>query len=184
MTGFRLSPGGAQEALHIDADLVTYGKVIGAGLPVGAFAGRKEIMQHIAPLGQVYQAGTLSGNPVAMIAGYTLLGILKNNPSIYNSLNQKTASLKEKLIGVFNKKNIPIQVNQFGSMLSIHFTKEAVTDFASSSRADAGQFGRFFHHMLANGIYLPPSAFESWFLNDAISEEDINATIEAASSFE
>ena len=114
MTGFRLSAGGAQQALNIDADLVTYGKVIGAGLPVGAFGGKKEIMECIAPLGNVYQAGTLSGNPVAMIAGYTLLNELKNNPSIYTELNEKTFLLKKRMAEVFENKKIPVQINQLG----------------------------------------------------------------------
>jgi glutamate-1-semialdehyde 2,1-aminomutase len=183
MTGFRLAPGGAQEALQIDADLVTYGKVIGAGLPVGAFGGKREIMEQVAPLGQVYQAGTLSGNPVAMIAGYTLLTTLKNNPSIYTSLGQKTQSLKKELQDAFESNKIQVRINQLGSMMSVHFTDKAVTNFASAASADTDKFRRFFHHMLSKGIYLPPSAFESWFLNDAISETDIHETAAAASSF-
>jgi len=183
MTGFRLAAGGAQQALNIDADLVTYGKVIGAGLPVGAFGGKKEIMEHIAPLGNVYQAGTLSGNPVAMIAGYTLLNELKNNPSIYTELNEKTLLLKKRMTEVFENNNIPVQINQLGSMISVHFTKEPVIDFASSARSEQGKFRLFFHHMLKSGIYLPPSAFESWFLNNALSLADIDKTIEAVASF-
>jgi glutamate-1-semialdehyde 2,1-aminomutase len=183
MTGFRLAPGGAQEALNIDADLVTYGKVIGAGLPVGAFGGKKEIMEHIAPLGNVYQAGTLSGNPVAMIAGYTLLTELKNTPSIYTELNEKTVLLKQKMTEVFEGNKTPVQINQSGSMISVHFTREPVIDFASSARSEQDKFRKFFHHMLKAGIYLPPSAFESWFLNNALSTADINKTVEAVASF-
>ncbi len=183
MTGFRLSAGGAQQTLKIDADLVTYGKVIGAGLPVGAFGGRKEIMECIAPIGNVYQAGTLSGNPVAMIAGYTLLNELKNNPSIYAELNNKTLLLKEQMEDVFRQNNTEVQINHMGSMISVHFTSEPVIDFASSARSSLERFRAFFHHMLRSGIYLPPSAFESWFLNNAISEGDLNKTIEAAASF-
>ncbi len=183
MTGFRLSAGGAQQTLNIDADLVTYGKVIGAGLPVGAFGGKKEIMECIAPLGNVYQAGTLSGNPVAMIAGYTLLNELKNNPSIYTELNEKTVLLKKRMSEVFENNKIPVQINQLGSMISVHFTKEPVIDFASSARSEQDRFRLFFHHMLQAGIYLPPSAFESWFLNNALSAEDINKTVEAVASF-
>lgn len=180
MTGFRLSLGGAQEFFDIEADLVTYGKVIGAGLPVGAFGGRKEIMQHIAPLGKVYQAGTLSGNPLAMIAGYTLLKILKGNVSLIEELNAKTNILSNGLKEVFNTKNIPYQINQIGSMMSIFFTGEKVTDFDSVKTSDLQLFNKFFHNMLNQGIYLPPSGFESWFLNNALSEQDIDYTIQSA----
>lgn len=183
MTGFRLAAGGAQQVLSIDADLVTYGKVIGAGLPVGAFGGKKEIMECIAPIGRVYQAGTLSGNPVAMIAGYTLLNELKNNPSIYTELNEKTILLKKRMKEVFENKNIPVQINQLGSMISVHFTNEEVIDFESSARSDQAKFRSFFHHLLREGIYLPPSAFESWFLNNALTLPDIDKTIEAISRF-
>lgn len=183
MTGFRLSAGGAQQTLNIDADLVTYGKVIGAGLPVGAFGGKKEIMECIAPLGNVYQAGTLSGNPVAMIAGYTLLNELKNKPSIYTALNEKTVLLKKRIAEIFEAARRPVQVNQLGSMISVHFTNEPVIDFASSARSDQAVFRSFFHHMLKEGIYLPPSAFESWFLNNALSAADIDKTIEAIAKF-
>src|ERR1035437_8165198 len=121
MTGFRLAPGGAQEKLNIDADLVTYGKVIGGGLPVGAFGGKQEIMQHISPLGNVYQAGTLSGNPIAMISGYTMLKELKNNPGIYNDLDEKCSYLEKNLHEIFNKKGIKHRINRLGSMISVHF---------------------------------------------------------------
>jgi glutamate-1-semialdehyde 2,1-aminomutase len=180
MTGFRLAPGGAQEKLGIRADLVTYGKVIGGGLPVGAFGGRREIMEHIAPLGKVYQAGTLSGNPLAMIAGITTLKILKDNPSIYSELEKKTNYLHKGLHEVLSKKNIPIAINSFGSMISLHFTEHPVKDFESSSAADTNRFNLFFHSMLEQGIYLPPSAFESWFLNNALSYRDLDETLEAA----
>ena len=180
MTGFRLAPGGAQEKLGIRADLVTYGKVIGGGLPVGAFGGRREIMEHIAPLGKVYQAGTLSGNPVAMIAGITTLKILKENPSIYTELEEKTRYLHVGLENVFKSKNIPVAINRFGSMISVHFTDQSITDFTTASRSDTVRFNRFFHGMLEQGIYLPPSAFESWFLNQAISTRDLDETVEAA----
>ena len=183
MTGFRLAAGGAQQVLNIDADLVTYGKVIGAGLPVGAFGGRKEIMECIAPLGKVYQAGTLSGNPVAMIAGYTLLNELKNNPSIYTELNEKTRQLKIRMLQVFRDSKIDVQVNHMGSMISVHFTREPVIDFAGAARSKQDTFRSFFHHMLQAGIYLPPSAFESWFLNNALSADDIDKTIEAIAGF-
>lgn len=179
MTGFRLAAGGAQEILNIDADLVTYGKVIGAGMPVGAFGGKRAIMEKIAPLGNVYQAGTLSGNPIAMIAGYTLLNELKNNPSIYQELNDKTAYLYDGLNKVLAASNIPYVINRKGSMISIHFSEQPVTDFASAAAANNSLFNQYFHAMLKRGIYLPPSAFESWFLNNALSYADLDATIEA-----
>ncbi len=179
MTGFRLGPGGAQEKLGVNADLVTYGKVIGAGMPVGAFGGKKEIMQVVAPLGSVYQAGTLSGNPIAMIAGYTLLSELYSNPNIYQELEEKTGYLKKGLEQVLAAWGKPFVINQFGSMISIHFSDHPVTDFASAGSADNALFSQFFHAMLERGIYLPPSAFESWFLNNALTYEDISKTIEA-----
>ena len=180
MTGFRLAPGGAQERLGIDADLVTYGKVIGAGMPVGAFGGRKEIMQHIAPLGNVYQAGTLSGNPIAMIAGYTLLKELKDNPAIYQQLEEKGNYLAIGLKRVLEKANIPFVINHMGSMISVHFSQQPVVDFATASAADNARFNHFFHSLLDQGICLPPSAFESWFLSNALTKEDLDATIKAA----
>ena len=179
MTGFRLSAGGAQEKLGIQADLVTYGKVIGAGMPVGAFGGKQEIMENIAPLGNVYQAGTLSGNPIAMIAGYTLLKELKSNPNIYEELNQKTAYLHQGLEKVLSNWGQPFVINRFGSMISIHFSDHPVTDFATAAAANNDLFKKFFHAMLDQGIYLPPSAFESWFLNNALTYADLDKTIEA-----
>ncbi len=179
MTGFRLAPGGAQELLKVDADLVTYGKVIGAGMPVGAFGGKKEIMQVVAPLGSVYQAGTLSGNPIAMIAGYTLLSELKSNPGIYKELEEKTLYLKKGLDEVLAAWGQPYVINQLGSMISIHFSEHAITDFASAGAANNTRFAKYFHAMLNRGIYLPPSAFESWFLNNALSMEDLDKTIAA-----
>jgi glutamate-1-semialdehyde 2,1-aminomutase len=180
MTGFRLAQGGAQARLKINADLVTYGKVIGGGLPVGAFGGKKEIMQHIAPLGNVYQAGTLSGNPIAMIAGYTLLKTLKENPSIYSKLEEKTNYLHEGLKKVFLEKNISSQINQLGSMISIHFSEKPVIDFETSAASNIQIFKKFFHAMLKRGIYLPPSAYESWFVSNALTKSDIDQTILAA----
>lgn len=180
MTGFRLAPGGAQEKLNIKADLVTYGKVIGGGMPVGAFGGRREIMEHIAPLGNVYQAGTLSGNPIAMIAGYTTLKTLAENPSVYAELNEKTIYLKNGLTEVFKTWGQPYVINQFGSMISVHFSVHEVIDFATAASANNKRFNQFFHAMLNRGIYLPPSAFESWFLNNALSYDDIDETVKAA----
>jgi glutamate-1-semialdehyde 2,1-aminomutase len=184
MTGFRLVPGGAQEKLNINADLVTYGKIIGGGLPVGAFGGKKEIMKHIAPLGNVYQAGTLSGNPIAMMAGYTLLNELKNNPSIYTQLEEKSARLEKELNKILEHKKIPHRINRLGSMMSVFFTDEPVTNFETACASDISLFNKFFHHLLSHGIYLPPSAYESWFISNALSSEDIEATVAAAQSFE
>jgi glutamate-1-semialdehyde 2,1-aminomutase len=177
MTGFRLAPGGAQEKLNINADLVTYGKVIGGGMPVGAFGGKKEIMQHIAPLGNVYQAGTLSGNPIAMIAGYTLLKELKNNPSIYAALDDKTEYLHKGLDEVLKAWGQPYIINRFGSMISVHFSDHAITDFSTAASATNDLFKKYFHAMLSRGVYLPPSAFESWFLNNALTWSDLDETI-------
>lgn len=179
MTGFRLAQGGAQERLKIDADLVTYGKVIGAGMPVGAFGGKLEIMKHIAPLGNVYQAGTLSGNPLAMIAGYTLLNHLKNNPSVYSELEGKGSYLKKGLQKVLEQSNTPFVINHLGTMISMHFSDHPVIDFTSAASANNALFNKFFHAMLSRGIYLPPSAFETWFLSNALSKEDLDRTIEA-----
>jgi glutamate-1-semialdehyde 2,1-aminomutase len=179
MTGFRLAQGGAQERLKIDADLVTYGKVIGGGMPVGAFGGKLEIMKHIAPLGNVYQAGTLSGNPLAMIAGYTLLKELKQNPSIYQQLEEMGNYLKQGLEKVLKETNIPFAINHLGSMISIHFSDHPVVDFASAASANNLLFNKFFHAMLDRGVYLPPSAFETWFLSNALTKEDLDKTIQA-----
>lgn len=183
MTGFRLSKGGAQEQLNVWGDLVTFGKVIGGGLPVGAFGGRKDIMSCIAPLGNVYQAGTLSGNPLAMTAGYTTLSILNSTPSIYNELEVKGERLKNELHAAFTENKITHVINQLGSMISVHFCDNEVVDFETASKGNNDTFKKFFHHMLDNGIYLPPSAFESWFLSAALSADDLNKTVEVAKHF-
>ena len=179
MTGFRLSLGGAQELLNVNADIITFGKVIGGGLPVGAFAARKEVMDFLSPNGPVYQAGTLSGNPLAMTAGYVTLSLLKENPEIFQSLENKTAYLNEGFENALKKTNIPYTINRLGSMMSLHFTGDKVVDFTSSSKGDNDYFKKYFHGMLKRGIYLPPSAYESYFLNDAISYEDLDFTINA-----
>ena len=181
MTGFRLALGGAQEVLSIDADLVTYGKVIGGGLPVGAFGGRAEIMDYLAPEGPVYQAGTLSGNPIAMSAGYAMLNHLKENPNVFISLQDKTTYLANGINKILQQTSLPYQLNKMGSMISLHFTDESVVDFKTSQKGDNEYFKRYFHAMLANGVYLPPSAYESYFLNDAISYEDLDFTIHSLS---
>ena len=179
MTGFRLARGGAQELLGIDADIVTFGKVIGGGLPVGAFAARQGIMDYLAPDGPVYQAGTLSGNPLAMSAGLAMLTELNNKPEIFESLADKTEHLHEGFDKVLKNKGIPYQINRMGSMISVHFTEKPVVDFASSAKGNNATFKKYFHGMLDQGIYLPPSAFESYFLNDALSYGDLDETIAA-----
>jgi glutamate-1-semialdehyde 2,1-aminomutase len=183
MTGFRLAKGGAQEHLNVWADLITYGKVIGGGLPVGAFGGRKDIMSHIAPLGNVYQAGTLSGNPLAMSAGFATLSVLNSKPSIYRELDAKGERLKKETGAALSANSIIHVINQIGSMISVHFCENEVTDFESAAKGNNETFKKFFHHMLAKGIYLPPSAFETWFLCAALSEEDIKATVAACAAF-
>ncbi len=184
MTGFRLAKGGAQELFQVDADLVTYGKVIGAGLPVGAFGGKKHIMESVAPLGKVYQGGTLSGNPLAMIAGFTLLSELnENGDAIYKQLADKTAYLRAGLQKAFDRNGIPVAINSVGSMISVHFTDGPVSDFGTAARCDHARFSQFFHHMLAAGIYLPPSSYESWFLNNALGYGDLDRTIEVVGRF-
>ena len=179
MTGFRLALGGAQEILGIDADLVTYGKVIGGGLPVGAFGGKEKIMNFLAPDGPVYQAGTLSGNPIAMSAGYAMLKHLSLNKDIYESLEKKTSYLKKGMEEVMQATNLPFQINCLGSMISLHFTEDPVIDFLSAQKGDNSRFKNYFHGMLSQGIYLPPSAYESYFLNDAISFEDLDFTLKS-----
>ncbi len=184
MTGFRLAPGGAQELFNVQADLVTYGKIIGGGLPVGAFGGRKHLMQNIAPQGKVYQAGTLSGNPLAMTAGYTMLNFLKNNSQVYTKLENTTLELSQGISGILRQKGIEHVVNRVGSMMSLHFGSQAVTNFQQAKSANISQFNRFFHHMLKWGIHLPPSAFESWFISTEIGPIEIETTLRAVKSFE
>ncbi len=180
MTGFRLGFGGAQATLGVEADLVTYGKVIGAGLPVGAYGGREDIMEYVAPNGPVYQAGTLSGNPIAMTAGYTLLKHLLEHPEVYTELAAKCESIERGIRPLLEAKGLPYQINRQGSMISVHFTDTAVRDFDSAQTGDNAHFKNFFHGMLKRGVYLPPSAYESWFLNAALSAEDIDHTLQAA----
>ncbi len=180
MTGFRLGFGGAQQALGIEADLVTYGKVIGAGMPVGAYAGKAEIMEFVAPNGPVYQAGTLSGNPIAMVAGLTLLQYLKDHPEVYTDLDVKCKTIHEGLESILPNTGLPWTINRKGSMISLHFTDQQVRDFDSAGTGANEHFKKFFHGMLEKGVYLPPSAYESWFLSHALSDEDIQHTLEAA----
>lgn len=184
MTGFRLAPGGAQERLSVNADIVTYGKVIGGGMPVGAFGARREIMEMIAPLGKVYQAGTLSGNPIAMIAGFTLLNILNANRFIYDELEAKGKYLEDGLTAVMVEKGINFRINRMGSMISLHLSDTEVTDFATASACNIPMFNKLFHHLLDQGIYLPPSAYESWFLSNALTYPDLDKTIDAIRNFD
>jgi len=179
MTGFRLAQGGAQELLGVNADIVTYGKVIGGGLPVGAFASTNEIMNYLSPDGSVYQAGTLSGNPLAMSAGLATLNELKNNPGIYKSLENKTSYLEEGMKTILKNSSVDFRINKLGSMISLHFTSEDVIDFKSAQKGNNEKFKKYFHGMLSEGVYLPPSAFESYFLNDALSSHDIDFTLNA-----
>ncbi len=180
MCGFRVAPGGAQELYGVQADLVTYGKIIGAGLPVGAYGGKDEIMSMVSPLGPVYQAGTLSGNPLAMHAGLALLSELHTNRAIYDELEQKTVHLEEWLHRIFKHHEIAHTMNRVGSMLGIFFCDEEVTDFESCSKTDTELFRKFFHGMLKRGVYLPPSAYESLFLSNALSQEHLDETVAAA----
>ena len=179
MTGFRLAKGGVQELYGIQADLVCFGKVIGGGLPVGAFAARQDIMQHLAPEGPVYQAGTLSGNPLAMAAGYALLNALNNDAEVYQRLAEKTAYLHQGISNALVKSNIPHTINRVGSMISVHFSETPVVDFETAAHGNNDRFKQFFHGMLDAGVYIAPSAFESWFITDALSYEDLDFTIAA-----
>jgi glutamate-1-semialdehyde 2,1-aminomutase len=179
MTGFRLAKGGAQALYNINADIVCFGKVIGGGLPVGAFAAREEIMNFLAPLGPVYQAGTLSGNPLAMAAGYAMLQALDSDVAIYDRLEAKTAYLHQGIEKVLKANNIVFTINRVGSMISVHFDANPVVDFQTAKNGDNDTFKKFFHGMLHEGVYIAPSAYETWFITDALTYEDLDFTIEA-----
>jgi glutamate-1-semialdehyde 2,1-aminomutase len=179
MTGFRQAPGGVQELLDVKADIVTFGKVIGGGLPVGAFAARNEIMGYLAPNGPVYQAGTLSGNPLAMAAGLAMLTELNSKREIFRSLEEKTIYLRDGIRNVLNRNKINHTINQLGSMISVHFSKEPVIDFETAALGNNERFKKFFQGMLQNGVYIAPSAFETWFLTEALTFEDLDKTIQA-----
>jgi len=183
MTGFRLSPAGAAGRLGIVPDLVTYGKVIGGGMPVGAFGGKREIFEHLAPNGPVYQAGTLSGNPLAMVSGLQTLSYLHNHQEVYKNIDETTAKLHQEIESILLKKDRPFQINRLGSMISVHFCENPVTNFETATSGNNDTFKAFFHHLLNEGIYLPPSAYESWFISDAISALEIEKTLEAISKF-
>ena len=179
ISGFRAAYGGAQEVCGIEPDITCLGKTIGGGFPVGAYGGSKELMSHVAPLGAMYQAGTLSGNPVAMAAGAATMRELAK-PGVYEALASKTERLADGLRGVFAELGVQVTINQVCGMLTVFFGVESVTDMDSASKNDREMFGRFFHAMLANGVYLPPSPFEAWFVSLAHSDQNIDATIEAA----
>ena len=179
MTGFRLAKGGAQELYGIQTDIVCFGKVIGGGLPVGAFAAREEIMNHLAPLGPVYQAGTLSGNPLAMAAGYEMLKALNVDAGIFSRLDEKTAYLEKGIQRVLTEANVVFTINRVGSMISVHFDANPVYDFATAKNGDNETFKKFFHGLLKRGVYIAPSAYETWFITDALTYEDLDFTINA-----
>jgi glutamate-1-semialdehyde 2,1-aminomutase len=179
MTGFRLAKGGVQELYQVAADIVCFGKVIGGGLPVGAFAARNEIMNLLSPLGPVYQAGTLSGNPLAMAAGYQMLLELNSDKEIFKRLEEKTAYLENGIHKVLSENNIEFTINRVGSMISVHFDKNEVYDFETAKNGDNERFKKFFHELLKRGIYIAPSAYETWFITDALSYEDLDFTIQS-----
>jgi len=177
MTGFRLAKGGAQELFNVTADIVCFGKVIGGGLPVGAFAARTEIMDYLAPIGPVYQAGTLSGNPLAMAAGLAMLQAINNDAELFNRLEEKTAYLEDGIRKVLTANNKTFTVNRVGSMISIFFCENKVENYEDASKADTPEFKKFFHDLLERGIYIAPSSYETWFITDALTYEDLDETI-------
>ncbi len=179
MTGFRLAAGGVQELFGIQADIVCFGKVIGGGLPVGAFAAREEIMNYLAPLGPVYQAGTLSGNPLAMAAGLAMLESLNNDRTVFQRLEEKTAYLEAGIRKVLTANGVVFTINRVGSMISVHFDAAPVVDFQTADKGDNATFKKFFHGLLQEGIYIAPSAYETWFITDALTYEDLDVTIQA-----
>jgi glutamate-1-semialdehyde 2,1-aminomutase len=183
MTGFRLAMGGAQESLGVKADIVTFGKVIGGGMPVGAFAARNEIMDHLAPKGAVYQAGTLSGNPLAMRAGLSTLQLIKNDSNFFEHINTSTETLEVEIRKILTEKGIQHQINRKGSMMSIFFDTDKVSNFDEAVKANHEKFNQFFHHCLRNGIYLPPSGYETWFISHAIKQNEIERTLEVIRNF-
>ncbi len=179
MTGFRLAKGGAQEIYGITPDLSTFGKVIGGGLPVGAYGGREEIMRMIAPSGPVYQAGTLSGNPLAMTAGFETLSIIDEQPDFFQRLEKKSAYLESGIRNALDEKGLNLTINRVGSMFTLFFTDHEVVDFDTAKTSDASRFSEYFGRMLESGVYLPPSQFEACFVSIAHSTEDLDETIAA-----
>lgn len=183
MTGFRTTPGGAQRYFKIKPDLTCLGKVIGGGLPCAAFGGRADIMDHLAPLGSVYQAGTLSGNPICMAAGIAMLTLLKDKPESFDHAEKMTKKLANGLKEILSEASIPHQVNQLGTMFTLFFTGQPVHNLIDAQTSDTQKFREFFNHMLSKGIYFAPSQFESNFLSSAHTEEDINKTLKTVEQF-
>ena len=183
ITGFRLGKGGAQDYYGIEADLVTYGKIIGGGMPVGAYGGKKEIMEVVAPVGSVYQAGTLSGNPVAMAAGLAQLSYLDTHPEVYTKLQSLGRMLYGGLEALCEELALPYQVNYVGSLGCLFFTSSPVKDYTSAKTSDTKAFTEYFRHMLTHGIYLAPSQFEAMFLSAAHTEEDVQRTLACAREY-
>jgi len=179
MTGFRLAKGGAQELFGVTPDMTTLGKIIGGGMPVGAYGGKKEIMDFVSPVGPVYQGGTLSGNPIAMAAGYTMLTYLNENPEVYSTLNHIGAKLTSGMTKINESLGLNLSLNQLGSMYSLFFTEEPICDFESAKKSDTVRFGKYFQAMLERGVYLAPSQYESLFLSTALNEELIAKVLEA-----
>jgi glutamate-1-semialdehyde 2,1-aminomutase len=183
ITGFRLAFGGAAEYFKIRPDLVTYGKIIGAGMPVGAYGGRKEIMEMVSPVGKVYQAGTLSGNPIAMAAGLTQLKYLYAHPEVYTGLEQKGEKLYGGIEAILKELGLPYQLNRVSSLASLFFTEEKVVDYTSAKTSDTAAFADYFKAMLASGIHMAPSQFEAMFLSDAHTDEAIETTLAAVRGY-
>lgn len=180
MTGFRVALGGAQQLYGITPDLTTLGKIIGGGLPVGAYGGKKEIMQMVVPSGPMYQAGTLSGNPLAMAAGIAMLSLLKNDTSIYSTLEKLSSKLEEGITDIIKRNQFPLTQNRVGSMFTLFFTPSSVKDYDTAKTSDTRLFGNYFNEMLNRGIYLAPSQFEAAFISTAHTESDIDKTLTAA----
>ncbi len=180
MTGFRVALGGAQDLYGVKPDLTTLGKIIGGGLPVGAYGGRKDIMELVAPAGPMYQAGTLSGNPLAMAAGYTMLNYLMKNKALYRTLERTSSHLEDGIREILTTLGLGLTLNRVGSMFTLFFTEEPVTDYASATRSDREKFAAYFRGMLESGIYLPPSQFEAAFISTAHRESEIEVTLETS----
>lgn len=183
ITGFRLAFGGAAQYFGVKPDLVTYGKIIGAGMPVGAYGGRKEIMEMVSPVGNVYQAGTLSGNPIAMAAGLTQLKYLYDHQEIYTELEKKGEKLYKGMEKIVKDRGLPYHLNHIASLGSLFFTGEEVVDYASAKTADTAAFSEYFKGMLAQGIHMAPSQFEAMFLSAAHTDEVIDVTLDAVKKY-